>query len=343
MSFSKIILALASITLFSFCAHSSANIKPRSNSQAPEWVNNPYENYDKNLYFTGVATGDTREASENNAVGSIAKIFKSNIRVDQTVIENFVETEASFESQSKMNRRTSVGSNLELKNIKIVDNWFSLAEGLYYSRAVLDRKETASLYQKEFDENDLKINSHFENYKQSSQKLDQYIYLSKAKALLLLNKQITEKLRILAIYKTDPVLTLSDTEINTELNKVLKNVTVNLQHIADGKNRDVEDYLKELIGKIGFRIVENGGDFVFLYSLNLRKANVARKDVTGYTWKLTVEIRDNINQRSINAFNIEKRTLGLTTEQAKAKIMRSVHQNIVNEVHKRFLQYISSK
>ena len=151
-----------------FCSHSNIKVRQAgSNDETPIWIDNPYKSYPRDLYFSGVSTGDTRESAENNAMGSIAKIFKSNIKVDQTVVENFYETETTFESQSSLNRRTSVGSDLELKNIKIVDTWFSSGEGLYYARAILDREETAAVYRREIEENDVKISENYENYKNS--------------------------------------------------------------------------------------------------------------------------------------------------------------------------------
>jgi hypothetical protein len=101
--------------------------------------------------------------------------------------------------------------------------------------------------------------------------------------------------------------------------------------------------MKEFVGKIGFQMKPGQEDFIFKYSLNLTPANLNRQDATGFSWKLTVEIYDNVHATSMNAFNIDKRTLGISEEQAKAKIMNAVKEEITGNLYTSFIKYISTK
>jgi hypothetical protein len=136
--------------------------------------------------------------------------------------------------------------------------------------------------------------------------------------------------------------TVSEDELNKELNQVKGQITAGLEPGADCPPA-VTDYMKEFIGKIGFPMKEGQTDFSFKYDLDMQPAQMNRDDVVGFNWKLTIEIVDNINNSSMNAFNIDKRTLGISEEQAEAKIMRTVQDEIVDNLYQQFVQYISKK
>ena len=83
----KIILILMLVQFWQ-CSYAQKSIKVQKGKEKPEWVNNPYAFYSERQYFVGVGNGDTRDAAEKNAIGQIAKIFKTDIQVDETLIES---------------------------------------------------------------------------------------------------------------------------------------------------------------------------------------------------------------------------------------------------------------
>lgn len=328
-----------SLSLLIQCSHASKTKQKTQDSQ-PEWINNPTKEYPESMYLSGVGTGDTREAAENNAMGSIARIFKSKIRVDQSVYEHFLETDQNLSSTSQIRRRTNVGAQQELKNIKIKEAYFSPNDGLNYALAVLARTETGKLYRNEFEDNDFKIAEFYGDYQKSKQKLHRYTSISKAKALTGRNNIIKEKYAIIMAGNRDLIASVQENEIDSEMRKLLDQISVNIE--SENGSADVMDYMEELIGKIGFKIVGATGDFSFNYSLTYKPAELNRNDTQGFNWKLTVSITDNINNHALKTFNIEKRTLGISEEQAKAKMMRSIRKEINESLYNQFIGYVSS-
>ena len=99
--------------------------------ERPDWIDNPNLNYSKSRYLVAIGIGDTRTAAEDNARGNLAKIFQSDIRVEQSIFENIKEDEDDFSASMNLLKRTNVKSNQTLKNIQFGDAWFNSKEGRY--------------------------------------------------------------------------------------------------------------------------------------------------------------------------------------------------------------------
>ncbi len=330
---------LLSVMFVFACSPSAKAVK--QSDEKPEWIDNPYKHFPKSMYLVGVGTGDTREAAENNAFGSIAKIFRSKIQVQQSVYEQFLETDEEFTSTSQLKRRTNVGASEELKNIRTEQTYFSPSEGLYYALAVLDRSETEAMYEEELQDNEQKIGELYNLYKKSNNKIHQYTYLAKALALDEQNQAIEQKLDIIAVQKFQREPAVSSRTLHEAMRSLLDRITVQLR-AEEGTAAELQDYMREMIGKLGFKMVNANADFIFNYSLSLKPANLQREDVTGFNWKLTVVVKDNIKGYTLKAFNVEKRTLGISVEQARAKVLRSVRKECTDNLYKQFVAYLTS-
>lgn len=341
-----LLLLTAFFILFS-CATYAQKSAPSDDesSSIPAWADNPHRFYPKELYIVGVGTGDTRKAAEDNAIGTIAKVFQSDVKVDQTLIENYMESESKSGSDlsftSQMLNRTSVASQQKLKNIRIEKAQFCSTDGLHYVLAVLDRAETEELYKKDIKNNDNKISEYFKNYKNSPNKLNKFAFLSKAKTITDINEILRQQYQIISVTGEEVPASIKKSELDKEMRSLLDQISVALTSTGETP-AEVGDYVKETVGKIGFKIVEGSGDFIFKYSLDLQPANLGRKNTTGYNWKLTIEVKDNINNYSLKAFNINSRTIGISQEAARAKIMNKVKNELNNNFYKQFLNYINS-
>lgn len=338
------------IILQLFCIISCASAPPpKSNvsttSDFPEWINNPNSLYPDFQYIVGVGSGDTRQAAEKDAVGNIAKVFQSAITVDQTVIENYLEVEennqssASFSSQ--MLNRTSVTSQQDLKNIKIDKIHFSSKDGLYYVLAYLDRAETALLYEQDIKNNDGKIVEYFNNYKSSQNKLNKYGNLAKCKTITAINDVLRNQYQVLTKGQAQVPVSIPISEIDRSMTELLNTITVALYPGNDTPS-EVGDYLREVVGKIGFKIVNIQGDFNMNYSLDIEPTNINRENLVSFNWKLTIEVKDNVNNYSLKSFNHKKRSTAVSEGEAKSRIMRTVREQLNNQFYKEFTKYLNS-
>ncbi len=347
-SLKKTVIILIILQLLCLVSCASAP-PPKSNisttSDSPEWINNPNSLYPDSRYIVGVGSGDTRQAAEKDAVGNIAKVFQSAITVDQTVIENYLEVEennqsnASFSSQ--MLNRTSITSQQDLKNIKIDKVHFSSEDGLYYVLAYLNRAETALLYEQDIKNNDGKIVEYFKNYKNSQNKLNKYGNLSKCKTITAINDILRNQYQVLTKGQAEVPVSIPISEIDNSMTELLNTITVTLY---PGKETapEVGDFLKEVVGKIGFKMVNSQGDFSMNYSLDIEPTDINRENLVAYNWKLTIEVKDNVNNYSLKSFNHNKRSTAVSEGEAKSRIMRTVKEQLNNQFYKEFKKYLSS-
>jgi len=308
----------------------------------PEWVNNPHELYPEDQYIVGVGSGDTRQAAEDDALGNIARVFKSKIKVDRTLIENYLEDEKSgdISGSTQITQRSRVSTKMQLKNAKIDKSYFSPSEGVYYVLAYLDRRETANLYRKDILQNQDKISEYYQKFKQEKNKLHKFAYINKAVALSDMNALLNEKYQILTKGGHVPPEIERSTLIK-ERNDLLDKITVNFQAIGNPP-QEIRDYLQEVIGKVGFKTVEGPADFTIKYSFDINKSNLRRKNIVAFNWKLTVDVLDNINHYSLKTFNIAQRTAAISKGEARARIMRNAKKALNKKFLRLFTQYLTT-
>lgn len=333
------------LMLTSSCAATTPPNRMSTAGDIPDWVNNPHKAYPEAQYIVGVGSSDTRNGAEKNAIGNIAKVFQAVINVDETLIENYLESEregkTDFSFSSQMLNRTSIGSQQELKNIKIDKVHFSSKDGLYYSLAYLDRAETAVLYKQDIKNNDQKITEYFDNYKKSTNKLNQYAYLNRCRTITAVNDLLRNQFQIITRGQEQIPVSIPISEIDREMKQLLDRISVALL-AEENTPSAVGDYLNEVIGKFGFKIVTTGADFTINYGLSMNPTELNRENVVAYNWKLTVGVQDNVNNFALKSFNMDKRTTAISEGEVQSRIMRTVQSVLQKDFYKNFQEYLSS-
>lgn len=321
------------------CSFAQKTVKLEKGAM-PDWVNNPYSDYPEQQYIVGVGSGDTRKAAEYDAAGNISRVFKTKIKVDESLVENYLENQDGLTASSEMLKKTSVNSEQELKNIKIERAWFSEKEGVYYVLAYLDRAETAKYYKQDIDKNNRMIRQHFEDFQSAENKLHKYGFLKKSLLLTDINDILNQQYQIITFGKQVPAA-VTRNELEKNLTLLKDKITVQL--VADaGTPAQVRDYLKEMIGNFGFKMVSGAADFTFQYGLEVKDTNIRRANTTGLSWKLTLRVKDNVNNTTLKAFNLKKRTVAVSKEEARSRMMLKVQKALNKKFFKQFNSYVLS-
>ena len=307
---------------------------------APEWIHHPGRAFPESRYLFGVGTGDSRKAAENSAIAAIARVFRTRVAMQQSLYQEFLEKDTNLTSSAQLRKKIQIGADEEIQNATVKEAYFSREEGLHYALAVLNRAETAKLYRAQIQGNDRKIAAYYRDYQSQSNKVRRFVDIARARALSDENSALRRKHDIVSGAALVPPPSVEETEIERALRETRAAITVNLVPEA-GTAPEITDYVRELVGKFGFRTVEERGDFTMRYSLDTKPAGLNREDVRGLNWKLTVSIGDNLNLHSLPTFNIEKRTLGVSHEQAELKMLRAARRAIVDDLHRLFLDYLT--
>ncbi len=342
-TFFKIMLILLLVQFWQ-CTYAQKSAKIQRGKEKPEWVDNPYAFYSENQYLVGVGTGDTRNAAEKNAIGQIAKIFKTNIQVDETLIESvfesFKKNKGTIQSESAIKNQTRLQSNIELKNIKIEQVYFSEKEGLYYVLAILDRAETAALLEQDFNENDQLLKKYYEVSQTATNKLHRLSNITKAQALLQVNHLINEQYKVLT---GGQALTsaVDENELLNTAKKIKEQIIVQIK--GSGQSSDeIAAYLRELFSRFGFSIGEQNPDLVVNFKLEMNETNLNRPGVVAYNWHLKIDVFDQNNNVTLNTINLNKRTAAISEDEARARVMRTIKSELDKSFYRKLMNYFNS-
>ncbi len=337
-----ILTILCGFIILSSCAAPRAGKNITTDDMIPGWIDHPYNSYPASRYIVGIGSGDTRANAENNAIGSISKVFQSNVFVDETVLQNYYENKQGVTATAEIINKTNVKSSQALKNITIDKSYFSSAEGLYYVLAYLNRLDTEELYQQEIEENYELVKDYYSQYNANENKLVKFAYLMRASDLMKVNELLLSQFKIISVTGETIVSPVPVSQLMNEKVKLLSTITVRLNPDG-GQSENAAPYLKEIVGKIGFKIVENqAADFDIIYRFTFAPANLGRNDVSGNNWQLELDVKDNINQFTLKTFNYANRTMGISKDQAYEKMMTTLKKELDQQFYKQFMEYIRS-
>ncbi len=343
MNYKKTMYFLISVIILLGCMP-VREIAASAEGKRPQWIDNPSRLYPENEFLTGIGSGSTRKEAENDAFASLAKIFSVQIKVNQSTINRYLEEDVDGQNKSTfsslLSGRTSARSNQKLKNIKIARTYFSEKEGVYYVLAAMDRSETAALYKDEIRRNNEKIDTYYQRYEENSKKLQKLNYLNKTIGLTQINLLLNEQYKIIS-GRSGWTPTITESDLNAQRMELLDKISVSIR--PDGNDvSEIASYLKEAVSDIGFKIKEAPADFAVKYSFSSKKSSLLRKNTSVLNWHLNINLTDNLNHRDIGAFNVAKRSVGISEEAARLKMMRSVRKVVLSAFKKKFNRYLNS-
>ena len=340
---SKIILILMLVQFWQ-CSYAQKSSRLQKGDQKPDWVDNPYALYSEQQYIVGVGMGDTRAAAEKNAIGQIAKVFKTNVQVDETLIESVFESlknnKGTISSESAIRNKTRLQSNVELKNVKIDQVYFSEKEGLYYALALLDRAETAALLEQDFKENNQLLKNYFQESQSTANKLHRLANINRALALSQVNSLINEQYKVLTGGSAlNPAV--NENDLQNAAKQIKEQILVQIK--GSGQSADeISAYLREIIGRFGFSMSEQNPDLAINFNLEMQKTNLNRPGIVAYNWHLKIDVRDLVNNATLKTFNINKRTAAISEDEVRARILRNIKQELSGAFYKQLMNYFNS-
>lgn len=317
--------------------------KSESKSKRPVWIDNPGRSFSQSNFMTGVGSGDSRRDAENDALAALAKIFSVEIKVNQKVLENYLEQEVDGKTKSAFSSmllgKTSAKAVQELKNIRIAHTHFAEAEAVYYALAVLDRAETAAIYQTEIERNREKIKAYHQHFTTSTQKLHQLKYINKTLDLTRINNGLSDQLRIIS-GRDLGAQPISESALKAQKLELLERISFSAR--SAGKTYpEIQTYIIESVAKTGFKQVDQGGDFSFSYQFSANKTNINRDNIVALQWHLEIFMRDNVNQTNLKTFTKDKRSSGISDQAARAKMLRAVKKTINEDFYSDLLSYLN--
>lgn len=126
-------------------------------SARPDWVETPARRYPAHLYLTGVGSGIDPTTAENRAKALIAEIFSTRIESTTSISESERLSSqgpaARFQATHQAIRATA---QKEIAGVRIAEGWQD-ADGLFWSLAVLDRRQAQQALVAQIQELDRRV------------------------------------------------------------------------------------------------------------------------------------------------------------------------------------------
>jgi hypothetical protein len=168
--------------------------------QKPDWLTGKSSKFPDEFYLVGVGAGKTREAAENQARASIAKIFS----VDVSAMTGTVTTETITTKDQKVSADLSqktvsdvqVGVKKTLEGTEIADSWEDPQTGTMHVLAVLDRSAAQAILEEQIRTKDGEIVELGTAIPDASQKLEKLRLMLRQKSLLVAREELNKDLRI---------------------------------------------------------------------------------------------------------------------------------------------------
>lgn len=285
--------------------------KPVQSKPLPAWVDNPSGTYDEDTYLLAVGSGSTLKEAQEDARGSLSRIFQSEINATQQLIDEFIETskndEFSSERSAKLLNMTRIGTNQELMNTQILESDVA-GNGTYYALAGMNRSESSRIYNQEISNNELKINEYENNAEKETDVLQKLILLKKALVLARVNENLSRQRNII-------LRGVSDRELNTmALNRIQEKFrTVREQAPVTIKTENASEIIVSSIAgvfqKAGFSVANGTQQAVLEVNVDYQsqKAELNRENAEFVKWELIINIVNNQSDQSFKTFIVEGR------------------------------------
>lgn len=299
----------------------------------PAWVNNPAEQFSENQFLMAVGSSTSRQGAKNQAQANLAKIFVSDVKVDESYYQKFEENtssgETTVEENTQLITQSEVGSNQQMKNVQIKEV-YEADNGTFYALAAMDRMETSQLYTEEIMRRNKAIKSLRQKAGQTSSKLERLIYTKQA----LTNAQMAQMLKNQRAILVGQSTQLDDTnisEITQEFRKAKEECTVSLN--GEEIPRQVQSAISRQLQNEGFTMVNSGDESVVKVNLNLmiEPVDLNRPNTEFMQWALQVEAQNQENGRWFSTYMAEGREGSTNKDYARRRAVQAVRKKISSE------------
>jgi len=339
------ILLLFAVILIASCSGSKSTSGPKGR---PVWMDNPAAAYPEKSFLSARGAGDSREAAENNASGNLAKIFKSEITVDQTTRERYsaftkVGKSMEEELQTEMDQIVKVLAGETLFNVKFSDSYTD-EMGRVHVLAYLNRRETAGIYEEKINANYERISFLTEQAKAGSDPVTRYALYNAAYTVSQINKAMLDQLNfidasaysMLTIGKED----LSFTVLGKKLSDAAKGLTFSVT--LDGDDGRVTSMTSETISKMGFPLVQSNAVVMVKGEIRYEDVDLKRENMDFVGWNLDLNVTGPDGSTFVH-IDAKGREGGVSKEAAKRIALREIGKNVGKKLEKELTAYFDTR
>ncbi|WP_171032862.1 LPP20 family lipoprotein [Fodinibius saliphilus] len=335
---SLLLLPFSFLLLMAMISSSCATMaqSESSSKELPTWVNNPDEQFSNQQYLMAVGSAISRQEAKNQAHANLAKIFVSEVEVNENTVQEFEETSSST-GETKVKERTylitdsNIESDQQMKNVQVKEV-YEADNGTYYALAVMDRMKTSQLYTEEINRRQSAIKSFQKKATQTESKLEQLIYMKQALMNARMNKMLANQRAVLTSHTTQGIgEDMSVPAISQAYRDAKKECTVYI--VGEEIPQEVSSTLNRQLQNEGFTISQTPENSVVEIALNLtmEPIDMGRKNAKFLQWSFQVEAQNRETGSYFSTYSARGREGGMNKANAKERTTQAIQQKISSE------------
>jgi len=319
----------------------------------PDWIDGVSATYPSGQYLVGVGQAENRAAAEDHAYAAVARIFKAEVSAQAKDWESYLLIEqrghSSAERRLTLDNLTRVSTDKVLENVRIVDRWADMHNGLYYALAGMNRSQAENTFMERITELDRSISDDVEEAHRSSDKLAKVRALRRAARNLVLRETYNADLRVIRPSGQGTAAAYRVGELTHELEQFLATNLVLAVAVAGDQVEPAQRALMEGLLKEGLQVTSRpwgqdrstGGDssgpspeLLVRGVVRVWPVDVRDPQFKFMRWCSDFEVVDLASQRVVGALSRGGREGHLSEREATAKVVRVMQQEFSDDVAK---------
>lgn len=311
-----------------------------STSRTPAWLTSPGDVYPENQYLTAIGSGNSLQAAQNNAIANLARIFRADVRADQTLVDDYIETmrneDVDLERVTSLISTTRIESNMEMLNVQTYETHRS--GDTYYVLSGFERLRTSTIYSREMTNNEMQIDELRSRVSAEQSIIRKMALLRSALIVSEVNENLSKQ-RDQILNRSVPFNSEVEQrlEIEREIEELSRQATIRLR-TADDFPGELEGAMKSVFQEMGFTIGESVTDPLLDVHAQfiVEDTDLGRDDAVFKHWSVIIDITDNQTRTDFRQFFHEDRAGAASEDQATRRSARDA-RNVIERPFKSFV------
>lgn len=310
----------------------------------PEWIDNPKIKYPEGMYLSAVGYGSTRRSAEADAMGSVARIFKTDVKANTKYSERYSELETTTKGDdvslfSENTKDIFISAEQDLINIEIGESYTDNL-GKVYALAYIHRSRTADIYDEKITQTDEMVNFYLDKYKANNDIIKQYAYLGVASIFAFKNQTLLDQLAIISLTEYE-MLGIKNTYPKTVslMREVASQISFSI-NVNNDENNILANTVHEIINEMNFNTVTSNPMLRVEGDVTYRDVELDRKE-SFVKSEFTIRVIDRNNQ-TVLSINEKGRTGGINKAEAISKSKSAIVNTLKKKLQVRIEKYFDS-
>ncbi len=318
-------------------------------AKPPDWVNSQSNRYPAGFYLVGVGQADSREGAKEDALASIAKIFRVQIEQQTSDWEKYIQIESrgktQIEQKKSIESLTHVSTDKVIEGVVIVET--AQDGAVYYALAMMDRLQATAKLSERIADLDQRVKASLALAQQSPEKLSRIKNYKYAIKTLLMRDATNTELQIVNVKGSGIPSPVSITEVVQAYDEWLaKNFLIDVE-VSGAQGAVVEEAITASLLREGFPV--NGddedvdSDLLVKGDVTLTPIELQGQSFKYVRWCVDLTILETKGNRIVGVITKSGREGHLSASEAESRAIRALQPAVITDIGERIAEYFTGE